>query len=131
MQGHNLGQRPYQGLAAMPHGDAAIKQAQDWLGFHYAEEDCIEQAWRRSSLHQRTFQRRFRKATGMTSSHYVQQLRIEAAKLALTESRKSVERVGYDVGYSDSSFFRRLFRKQTGLAPSEYRQRFQANLPAG
>lgn len=131
MQSYDFGQRPYCGLAPSPHDDSVIAEAQSWLAGHYAEDDCIERAWRRSALHQRTFQRRFRKATGMTSSYYVQQLRIEAAKLALADSPAAIEQIGYDVGYGDASFFRRLFRKHTGMTPSTYRQRFRAGPGVG
>lgn len=125
MQAHEQGQKPHRGLGLMQHADAVVLDAQEWLGRHFASEDCVEQAWRRSALHQRTFQRRFRKAAGVTPSHYVQQLRMEAAKLVLTMGNTAIEQVGHDVGYGDSSFFRRLFRKHTGMTPSAFRQRFR------
>jgi len=55
---------------------------------------------------------------------YAQRVKIEAAKKAFETSRKTVNEVMYDVGYSDAKAFRELFRKLTGLSPLEYRMRY-------
>ncbi len=49
---------------------------------------------------------------------------MEAAKRCFENSRKSINEVMYDVGYSDNKAFRDVFKKITGLTPVEYRNKF-------
>jgi YesN/AraC family two-component response regulator len=55
-------------------------------------------------------------------------VKIEAAKKALETSRKTINEVMYDVGYSDVKAFREVFKKITGLLPLEYRGRYNKDL---
>jgi transcriptional regulator GlxA family with amidase domain len=80
---------------------------------------------KRSRLAERTFKRRFTKATGLTPLAYVQRLRIEGAKRKLERTDASIEEISWQVGYEDPAFFRRLFKRTTGLAPGAYRKRFR------
>jgi len=78
----------------------------------------------RSGLAERTFNRRFVKATGQSPIEYVHTLRLEEAKQMLEAGDLPVEAVANEVGYEDSSFFGRLFRRKVGLTPAQYRKRF-------
>ena len=80
---------------------------------------------RESGLPKRSFDRRFRAATGYSPLAYVQTLRIEEAKQLLETSTVAVEQIGREVGYEDAASFRRLFRRLTGMAPGDYRRKFQ------
>ena len=72
----------------------------------------------------RNFDRRFIKATGNTPVEYSQRVKIETAKKAFESTRKTINEVMYDVGYSDVKAFREVFRKITGMSPLEYRSRY-------
>jgi AraC-like DNA-binding protein len=52
---------------------------------------------------------------------------VEAAKKAFESSRKTVNEVMYDVGYSDVKAFREVFHRVTGLSPLEYRNRYNTD----
>jgi transcriptional regulator GlxA family with amidase domain len=107
------------------HGDAVILHCQQWIAQHYDRPDIIAELVRESGLPKRSFDRRFRAATGYSPLSYVQTLRVEEAKHMLETSAVAVDRIGRAVGYEDAASFRRLFRKLTGLAPGEYRRNFQ------
>lgn len=79
---------------------------------------------KRSGLNERTFLRRFRKATGEAPLEYLQKMRIEKAKQLLLGSNQTLEEITTAVGYVDLSSFRRLFRQIVGMSPTTYRQRF-------
>ncbi len=72
----------------------------------------------------RNFDRRFIRATGNTPVEYSQRVKIESAKKAIETSRKTINEVMYQVGYSDVKAFREVFRKITGMLPLEYRNKY-------
>ena len=72
----------------------------------------------------RNFDRRFIKATGNTPVEYAQRVKIEKAKKAFENSRKTINEVMYEVGYSDVKAFREVFRKITGMSPLAYKERY-------
>ena len=76
------------------------------------------------SLGRRSFERRFKQVTNNSVLEYIQRVKIEAAKKNLESSRKNVNEVMYDVGYSDIKAFRTTFKKITGLSPIEYRNKY-------
>ena len=126
LQWHHDGLAPYivfQGRE--DHGDAAVADAQSWLSTHFAVASPVEEMVRRSGLAERTFKRRFTKATGFAPIDYVQRLRIEDAKRRLERTDAPADEISWRVGYEDAAFFRRLFKRVTGMTPGVYRRRFQ------
>jgi AraC family transcriptional regulator of arabinose operon len=65
--------------------------------------------------------RLFRKYTGLPPIHYINYIRIEAAKKLLCSSDLSVNRIAHSVGIEDPLYFSRLFKKSTGLSPIVYK----------
>ncbi|MCH5600154.1 AraC family transcriptional regulator [Niabella ginsengisoli] len=49
---------------------------------------------------------------------------MEAAKKSFESSRKNINEVMYDVGYTDTKAFRSTFKKITGLTPIEYKNKY-------
>jgi transcriptional regulator GlxA family with amidase domain len=125
-QWHREGQLPFASMIAnTAHGDAAIERCQTWLAQNYERTDIIAELVRRSGLPKRTFDRRFRSATGYSPLAYVQALRIEEAKHLLETGTQPVEEIAREVGYADLASFRRLFRRQAGMSPGDYRRKLQ------
>ncbi len=67
---------------------------------------------------------RFKQATSNTIIEYIQRVKIEAAKKDFESSRKNINEVMYDVGYTDTKGFRTVFKKVTGISPVEYRNKY-------
>jgi transcriptional regulator GlxA family with amidase domain len=106
------------------HSDEAIRQAQDYIEKHIEERITIEDLADRAALGRRSFERRFKQATNNSVLEYIQRVKIEAAKRSLETSRKNINEVMFDVGYTDTKAFRDLFKKITGLTPVEYRNKY-------
>ena len=51
-------------------------------------------------------------------------LAIAKAREALEQSNTPIDRIAWEVGYSDVAAFRKSFQKLTGMPPSAYRQTF-------
>jgi transcriptional regulator GlxA family with amidase domain len=125
LQWHQDGLTPYIVFEGRKdHSDSAIQAAQDWIATHFSVANPLEEMARRTGLNERTFNRRFTAATGMSPIAYVQRLRIEDAKRRLERTEASVDEISWQVGYEEPAFFRRLFKRVTGLAPGAYRRRF-------
>ncbi len=126
LQWHAEGLAPYVVFAPPnDHGDSVVADAQAWLATQFPVGAPVEELVRRSGLAERSFKRRFTKATGYAPIKYVQRLRVEDAKRRLERTEASVETIGWQVGYEDGAFFRRLFKRTTGISPGVYRHRFR------
>jgi transcriptional regulator GlxA family with amidase domain len=106
------------------HGDEMVQQAQAYIESKLDEKISVEQLSSRFAVGRRNFDRRFIKATGNTPVEYLQRVKIESAKKSFETSRKTINEVMYEVGYSDLKAFREVFRKITGMSPLEYRSRY-------
>lgn len=107
-------------------GDAAILKVQHWLQATQAKNISLSALALQASLEERTFLRRFQKATGMTSTEYCQRLRVGRARELLQFSTVPVDSVAWEIGYNDTGAFRKVFTRIVGLTPGEYRRRFSA-----
>jgi AraC family transcriptional regulator len=67
------------------------------------------------------FARRFKQATGQTPHHYVLECRIARAKQLLAETALPLSAIGFQVGWTDQSYFTALFRKHVAMTPKAYR----------
>ncbi|WP_257667004.1 GlxA family transcriptional regulator [Parapedobacter tibetensis] len=106
------------------HGDEMVRQAQAYIESRLTEKISIETLSSKFSVGRRNFDRRFIKATGNTPIEYAQRVKIESAKKSLETTRKSINEVMYDVGYSDLKAFREVFRRFTGVSPLVYRSKY-------
>ena len=106
------------------HEDDVVKKAQAYIENHVDEKISIEHLSSKFAVGRRNFDRRFIKATGNTPIEYSQRVKIESAKKAFETTRKTINEVMYDVGYSDIKAFREVFRKITGISPLEYRNKY-------
>ncbi|MFF7656243.1 helix-turn-helix domain-containing protein [Streptomyces sp. NPDC007983] len=67
----------------------------------------------------------FRGEVGMAPARYVEQTRLEAAKLLLVTGDESQESVARRAGFGSPETMRRIFRRNLGVSPGSYRSRFR------
>lgn len=106
------------------HEDEPIREAQQYIEANVTEKISVEELATKFAIGRRHFERRFKKATNNTPVEYIQRVKIEAAKKHLEGSRKNVNEVMYEVGYSDTKAFRTIFKKITGLSPIDYKNKY-------
>ena len=122
---HDVGQQPFARLARTRQvDDALIARCQTWIAEHYREASPVAAMVRLSGLAERSLNRRFQLATGMSPLQYVHTLRLEEAKQMLESGEEPIEAIANEVGYEDAGFFSRLFKRQVNLTPAQYRRRF-------
>lgn len=106
------------------HHDEAIKKAQEYIEKNIHERITLDELAAMTALGRRSFERRFKTATNNSVLEYVHRVKIEAAKKSFESSRKNINEVMFDVGYTDTKAFRTIFKKITGLTPIEYRNKY-------
>ncbi|MEO6550666.1 MAG: helix-turn-helix domain-containing protein [Ferruginibacter sp.] len=110
------------------HQDESVKQAQDFIEKNFQDKITVDKLSSMFAVGRRSLERRFKKATCNTVTTYIQRVKIEAAKKGFETSRKNINEIMYDVGYSDIKAFRTIFKRNTGLSPIEYRNRYNKEL---
>lgn len=99
-----------------------LTDAQEW-------EADYEMLARSVQLSPRYLSSLFKTYTGMPLKTYITRLRLERAKILLTETSMSVTQAADALGYSDIGYFSKLFKSEYGYSPREFRNRTQAASP--
>ena len=90
---------------------------------HLNEVFGVERILRLSPLSRRQLEQRFRRSVGSPPYAFLNELRVERAKVLLAESRKrTLTAVASECGFSELRRFRMVFRRLTKLSPAEYRR---------
>ncbi|HET6732579.1 GlxA family transcriptional regulator [Mycobacterium sp.] len=79
----------------------------------------------RAAVSERHLVRMFRMQVGMTPARFVEQARLEAAKVLLAAGDHSQEAVARRAGFGSADTMRRTFRRNLAISPSMYRSRFR------
>ena len=118
-------QRYYQSFSPKRgHGDQPVLKAQHYIQTHFHHSISIVTLSEVSFLSERTFLRRFVRATGLKPTEYLQRTRIQKACDLIESTTESIDSIASLVGYEDISAFRKVFIKITGLTPRDFRRRF-------
>jgi len=110
------------------HPDEDIVQTQLWLQLNYSIEVRLSELAEQFGMSTRTFNRRFKAATGTTPLHYLQDIRLNTATDLLKNTNLSVNESMYRVGYQDGAYFTKLFKQKFSVTPSQYRTTVRAKL---
>ncbi|KJS56483.1 AraC family transcriptional regulator [Streptomyces rubellomurinus subsp. indigoferus] len=111
--------------SAQPASDpvrTAVRAVQDEPGARHTVASLAD----RAGLSPRHLQRRFTAELGMGPAAYVERVRVEAARRALTEADEPVAALARRLGFGTAETLRRTFHRRVGIAPGEYRERFGA-----
>lgn len=65
----------------------------------------------------------FKKKTGVSIMSYLEQVRIEKARVLLESHNYQIEEIAKKLGFSDSSYFTKVFKKIVNITPTQYRKR--------
>ena len=68
------------------------------------------------------FRRIFREYTGFSPAKYIQEVRISKVKEAITNTKKPIKQIAYEMGFENEDYFFTAFRRLTGMTPVQYRE---------
>ena len=100
--------------------DSKFKNVIDYMGDNYCNDISSAELSRHFGYDEAYFCRRFKSVTGLTPMNYIQILRLEAAKVKITEGSLKISEISALCGFKDASYFTRCFKKRYGMTPAEY-----------
>lgn len=71
------------------------------------------------------FRRIFKEYTGFAPAKYIQEVRMNRVKEALTNTSLTIKQIAFDMGYENEDYFFTAFRRIAGMTPMEYREMTQ------
>ncbi|WP_426416919.1 GlxA family transcriptional regulator [Aestuariirhabdus sp. LZHN29] len=113
---------------ARNHPDEAIIRVQQWLQDNHHKVLNSAQMAAQADMSLRTFNRRFRAATGLSAHQYLLRLRIEAAKELLRQTDLGIHAISEACGFNDDAYFARSFKRQERMTPSDFRRSVRSKL---
>jgi transcriptional regulator GlxA family with amidase domain len=80
---------------------------------------------RHCGMSDRHFARVFTAKMGLTPARYVEQIRVEAARVLLSNKGCALKEAAAQCGFGSADSMRRSFLRVLGVTPGEYGQRFR------
>ena len=84
------------------HNDDGILKAQEFIEKNIQDRISVDELADMVSVGRRSFERRFKQATNNSVLEYIHRVKVEAAKRSFETSRKNINEVMFDVGYTDT-----------------------------
>jgi transcriptional regulator GlxA family with amidase domain len=103
-----------------------LREVQHHVIEHLAADLSVEALAARACMSPRHFARAFAAETGVTPARYVEQVRLEAARLHLEDTATPVATIAVTCGFGTPETMRRAFLRALQVGPAEYRRRFYA-----
>jgi two-component system response regulator YesN len=101
-----------------------ISNAMDYIHNNYCKDITLENVSKEVNVSPNYFSKLFKDETGSNFIDYLTMLRIEKAKIMLSDSKYYNKEICYQIGYSDPNYFSRIFKKIVGVTPTEFKSSF-------
>jgi transcriptional regulator GlxA family with amidase domain len=102
-----------------------LRELQRWIADNLGEDLSVPALAQRAHMSPRNFARAFAREVGTTPAAYVEEARVERARIALEDSTVPVEAVARQCGFGTVETMRRAFHRRLGVGPAAYRSRFR------
>jgi AraC-like DNA-binding protein len=98
-----------------------LKVVYKFIETNYQRTISIDEIAKLTHLSNAAFCRYFKKMTRLTFTEFLNQYRIEQAKLLL-KSDKNVTEASFECGFESLSYFNRIFKKVVGINPMQFKK---------
>jgi AraC-like DNA-binding protein len=99
-----------------------LVQLLEHLDANYTAHFSLDELSQQININKYQICREFKKYLKTTPLQYVNQLRIEKAKVLLRITTDQVSEIGYQVGFENANYFIQLFKREVGMTPAYYRK---------
>lgn len=100
---------------------STLQLALEYINDNYRYQVTLEDLAKHAFVSPYYLSRMFKKELGKNFVDYLNEKRIEEAKLGLADMTRKTYEIAESVGISDAHYFSRLFKKYTSMTPTEYR----------
>lgn len=101
-----------------------LSMARAWINQNFKNQINTHQMADIAMLNSEHFLRLYKQAFNITPHQYVMKLRIQYAKILLTETREPIAAICQQIGLDSLSSFSVLFKERVGVSPSEFRKQY-------
>ena len=98
-----------------------IQEAVLYLHDHFRENPSLQTMAGMTHYHSTYFSRSFREKIGISYSEYLNNLKVNHAKLQLISTDKQINLIAAESGFGALSNFQRVFSDTVGMSPREFR----------
>jgi len=84
----------------------------------------VEHLCKEVHLSQSQLQRKLDALIGLSPNQFIRFVRLNQAKVLLSNPDLSITAVAYDCGFNDPSYFGRVFKQEFGVTPQEWREKW-------
>jgi len=112
-------------LQAQTAAEAPFAALIDWMQENLDQPLDVPTLAARAGLTERSFYRKFTEATAKTPAHFVEGLRLDAARTLLTKGLP-IKTIAGKVGLNSPARFGQAFERRFGMAPSLFREMHRA-----
>ncbi|WP_313618521.1 GlxA family transcriptional regulator [Agrobacterium sp.] len=116
------GQSQHSELLELAPSSDRIQKALIHAKTHLSNALTVEELAEIAALSPRQFSRAFRAETGQTPAKAVEQIRLEAARLMIEETRHPMDQIARECGFVDLRRMREAFMRQYGQPPQTLRR---------
>ena len=120
------GQSQFSAALSLQTADDRFGALHEWIGKHLAADISLPVLADRAGMSERSFSRHYAEATGVTPARAVEQLRVEAARRLLSETKLPIKRISQRCGFGSEETMRRSFLRLLAATPQDYRTRFSS-----
>lgn len=109
-------------LIDQPAPDPRVAMLHAWIAAHLHEKLDVARLAQQFPMSARSFTRLYRRATGLTPAHGVQQIRLDTACRLIEAGTRPLKTIAAQCGYGSQEVMRRTFLRILGMTPRAYRQ---------
>ena len=120
------GQSQFSALLELEPKSDRIQNALTYAKSHLRSPLSVEELAAAANLSPRQFSRSFRAETGQSPAKAVENLRLEAARLMMEQTRHPIEVVARESGFADRERMRRAFLRAFGQPPQALRRHLRS-----
>jgi transcriptional regulator GlxA family with amidase domain len=118
------GQAQFSAALSLQKAEDQFGALHEWINKHLSQDLSLSNLAAQAKMSERSFSRHYAAATGVTPARAVEQLRVEAARRLLSESRLPIKRISQRCGFGSEETMRRSFHRVIATTPQDYRSRF-------
>lgn len=104
--------------------DMTILEARSMIRENAGKGLTVDELVQSLPIARSTLDKRYRALTGASPAQHIREIRVEKARQLLLTTKKPVEEIAAEIGFTDTRPFIVFFKREVGENPGEFREKF-------